>query len=138
MKLPEFQKKYGIKRIDFGKVHKGEGTEETGSDEIVCPYCGSSWGIEAEDIDECLKGMTVQCGFCDKNFRVEGEVTISTTCIPMEDAVLENRKYIESSYKHMDECAKAGCEWNNAFGVVEWEVYKNYARPLFENMEGEE
>ena len=119
-------------------MHRGNGTEETGSNEFICPYCGSSWDIEAEDIDECLNGMTVQCGFCDKNFRVECEATILTTCIPMEDAVLDNRLYIERSYKHMDECAKAGCEWDNAFGVVEWEVYKDYARPLFENMEGEE
>lgn len=138
MKLPEFQKKYRIKRINFDKVHRNLDLDrEHGTDEIICPYCGEKWSIEAEEIDDCLGGMTVQCGFCDKNFRVEGAITIETTCTPMEDAVLDERENIERNYRHMDECAEKGCEWDDAYGVVEWEMYRDYARPLFENAESE-
>ena len=35
----------------------------------------------------------------------------------------------------MDICDEKGCEWDSPFGVVEYETYKQYAEPLFKNME---
>lgn len=35
----------------------------------------------------------------------------------------------------MDDCNEKGCEWDNPWGVVEYETYKEYAEPLFENLE---
>lgn len=45
------------------------------------------------------------------------------------------KRCIESNYEHMDQCDRCGCEWDNPFGVVEYETYKKYAEPLFKNME---
>ena len=135
MTLKEMQEKYNIKRINFDEVKKSGYYEESGCDEIVCPYCGHEFEFEAEDIDDILSGTTYECPECGMNIFVEGETSIYTHCKPMEDAVLENKRYIESDYKHMDECADKGCTWESPIGVVEWEIFKKYARPLFENLE---
>lgn len=42
---------------------------------------------------------------------------------------------IKQNYEYMDICAEKGCEWYSPFGVVEYETYKQYAEPLFKNME---
>lgn len=138
MTLKEMQEKYNIKRINFDEVKKSECGEEYGYDALVCPYCGYEFNYESEDIDEILGGTTYECPECEKNFFVEGEQEIKCYCKPMEDAVLENRRYIEDDYKHMDECAERGVTWESPLGTVEWEVFRKYARPLFENMEKEE
>ena len=62
-------------------------------------------------------------------------MSIDTTCTPIEDKVIERRNHIESDYQYMDGCDEKGCEWDNPWGVVEYETYKEYAEPLFENME---
>jgi len=137
MNLSEFQKKYGIKRIDFNKVKPSGHETEYGTDRLICPYCGSDIEYEAEETDSILCGEPYQCPECEKWFYASGEVSIDTTCTPIEDKVLDRftREYIQDTYKHMDECAKLGCQWDvPPYGVVEWEVYKDYAEPLFENM----
>ena len=94
-------------------------------------------GYEGEETEEIIKGTSIQCCNCDKWFYAEGEVTIDTTCTPIEDKVLEPwvKRNIEQSYEHMDICDEKGCEWDSPFGVVEYETYKQYAEPLFKNME---
>ena len=49
--------------------------------------------------------------------------------------VIERRNHIESDYQYMDSCDEKGCEWDNPWGVVEYETYKEYTEPLFENLE---
>ena len=139
MNLAEYQKKYGIKRIDFSKVERTELDEQYGTDRAICPYCELEFEYEAEDIDDILGGMVMQCPQCEKNFYIEGELTVDTTCKPMEDAVLDNRRYIEAEYDHGDKCEAKGMEWpEKQIGMVEWETYAKWARPLFENMEKDE
>ena len=137
--LAKFQKKYGIKRIDFEDIEPTGLDEEYAEDRFVCPYCHTEMEYESEDTEEVLKGMTVECIECGKNFRVEGEVTINTTCTPLEDYVLQGwcRRHIESMYQHDDECNEKGLQWdlNNRYGVIEWEVWKEYAEPLIHNKE---
>lgn len=139
LNLKQFQEKYGIKRIDFSKVHEVEEEETYGSDNLICPYCGAENEYEAEQTDEILQGTPWQCYECEKWFYAEGEISIDTTCTPIENKVLEHftRTEIERSYEHMDKCDENGCKWDGKYGVLEWETYKNYAEPLFENMEGE-
>lgn len=134
MNLSEFQKKYGIKRIDFSKVKPSGCETEYDTDKLVCPYCGEKINYESEEIDDILKGESYQCPQCEKWFYASGEISVDTTCTPMEDAVLEHQYHIEGTYQHMDECDKIGCEWDNPHGVVEWETYKKFAEPLFKNM----
>jgi hypothetical protein len=139
MKLSEFQKRFGIKRIDFSKVKPSRMEEQWESDKLKCPYCLEEIEYESEEIDAILKGEPYQCPECEKWFYAEGEVTIDTTCYPMEDAVIRHRRHIESTYDHMDKCEAGGVDWpDNRYGIVEWEVYNEYARPLFENEEKEE
>ena len=135
MKLKEFQEKHGIKRIDFEKVMPAEYDEQHSSDNLICPYCGSENELEGEYLEKVLNGTPFQCGNCDKWFYAEGEMTIESTCTPMENKVLEPyiKRNIMRSYKHMDECDRLGCEWDRPYGVVEYETYREYARPLFEN-----
>lgn len=138
--LKQFQDKYGIRRIDFSKVHEVEHEKTYGSDKLICPYCGAENEYEAEDTDEVLNGTPWQCYECEKWFYAEGEISIDTTCTPIENKVLEpfTRNEIERMYAHMDECDEKGCKWGRNRGVVEWEMYKEYAEPIFENMEGED
>lgn len=137
MKLKEFQEKYHIRRIDFNQIKPTENDVEYGSDKLICPYCKAVNEYEAEETEEIIKGTPIQCCDCDKWFYAEGEVTIDTTCTPIEDKVLEPwvKRNIEQSYEHMDTCDEKGCEWYSPFGVVEYETYKQYAEPLFKNME---
>ena len=137
MKLKEFQEKYHIRRIDFNQIKPTENDVEYGSDKLICPYCKAVNEYEAEETEEIIKGTPIQCCDCDKWFYAEGEVTIDTTCTPIEDKVLEPwvKRNIEQSYEHMDTCDEKGCEWDSPFGVVEYETYKQYAEPLFKNME---
>ena len=138
MNLKEYQERFGIKRINFDKVHRTDLDETDGTDNVICPYCGYEFEIEAEDIDSVLRGTVMTCGECDKNFYVEGEATINTTCTPMADAVINNRRHIESAYNHSDECDKNGMDFpESRYGFVEWETYRDWARPLFENGESE-
>ena len=137
MKLKEFQEKYHIRRIDFNQIKPTENDVEYGSDKLICPYCKAVNEYEAEETEEIIKGTPIRCCDCDKWFYAEGEVTIDTTCTPIEDKVLEPcaKRNIEQSYEHMDTCDEKGCEWGSPFGVVEYETYKQYAEPLFKNME---
>lgn len=84
-------------------------------------------------------GMTVECIECGKNFRVEAEITVNTTCTPLEDFVLKGwvHRNIEGMYRHNDECNEKGLQWdlNRRYEVVEWEVWKEYAEPLIHNKE---
>lgn len=139
MNLAEYQQRFKIRRIDFNKVRRTEIDETYADDKMVCPYCGCEIEYEAEDTGEVIKGMTYQCPECDKWFRAEGEVTVNVTCAPMEDAVINNRYNIERSYEHINECEKRGMEFpDRQSGFVEWETYYEWAKPLFENQEGEE
>ena len=137
MKLKEFQEKYHIRRIDFNQIKPTENDVEYGSDKLICPYCKAVNEYEGEETEEIIKGTSIQCCDCDKWFYAEGEVTIDTTCTPIEDKLLEAwiKRNIEQSYEHMDTCDEKGCEWDSPFGVVEYETYKQYAEPLFKNME---
>lgn len=140
MKLIDFQKKFHIRRINFADVSPApDNVSETyASDKLICPYCGAEIEFEAEDTDEILGGTPWQCIECGKYFYAQGEVSIDTTCTPMEDKVLENQKYIESMYDHMDRCAQKDTEFDdNPHGVLEYEMYKDYAEPLFANMRKE-
>lgn len=136
MNLKEFQKKYGIRRIDFDKVELSDFEEEYAEDELICPYCKAKIKYDAEEINDILDGTPYQCSNCEKWFYADGEISVDTTCTPIEDKVLEHftKKYIEDTYSYMDECDSKGCEWDNPYGCVEYELYKQYAEPLFENM----
>ena len=137
MKLKEFQEKYHIRRIDFNQINPTGNDVEYGSDKLICPYCKAVNEYEAEETEEIIKGTPIQCCDCDKWFYADGEVTIDTTCTPIENKVLEPwvKRNIEQSYEHMDTCDEKGCEWDSPFGVIEYETYKQYAEPLFKNME---
>ena len=137
MNLKEYQRLFGIKRIDFGKIHRTNLEEECASDEIICPYCKCKIQYEAEETDEIIRGTAWKCPECEKWFYVSAEVTVDTTSVPMEDAVIDHRKYIERSYSHIDECEAHGMNFpTKACGFVEYEVYQKWAKPLFENMGG--
>ena len=134
--LQEFQKLHGIKRINFDKVHPTDLEEQLGSDNLICPYCENKIEYDAEQIEDILHGTSYQCPYCEKWFYAEGEMEINTWCKPMEDAVIDNRRYIEQMYAHMDMCSEKGLLFpENRYGNVEWEKYYEYAMPLFENME---
>lgn len=137
MNLAEYQDLFGIKRIDFNKVHRTNLNEQYADDEIICPYCESKIWYEAEDTDEIIRGITWECPDCGKWFYVDAEVTVNTTSYPMEDAVIDNRRYIERSYEHIDECEAHNMEFpKKTYGFVEWETYQKWAKPLFKNQEG--
>lgn len=132
--LKEYQKMHGIKRIDFSKVEPSGLKEQESTDELVCPYCKSPFDYEAEDIDDILGGAKFKCPFCDKWFFAEGEMSINTWSKPIEDAVLEHQRYIEDTYAYFDKCAEKGLLFDgDRTGCVEWETFKDYAMPLFEN-----
>lgn len=138
MNLAEYQKKFGIKRIDFDKVHRTNLEEQYADDELICPYCESKIQYEAEDTGEVIRGTAWECPNCGKWFYVDAEVAINTTSYPMEDAVINNRRYIERSYEHIDECEAHGMDFpEKSIGFVEWEIYQQWAKPLFKNHEGE-
>lgn len=136
MNLKEFQKKYGIRRIDFDEVEPTDYEEQYAEDKLICPYCNIKIEYDAEDINDILGGTPYQCPNCEKWFYADGEISIDTTCTPMEDKALDGsiKKYIEDTYSYMDKCDSKGCEWDNPYGCVEYELYKQYAEPLFENM----
>lgn len=137
MRLQEVREKHGIKRIDFSKIKRDEEAEEEyGSDKLICPYCKKEIEYNGEEINDIINGESYQCPFCDKWFYAEGEISLNTTCTPMEDAVINHRNHIEGTYKHMDECDEKGLDFSkNIYRTVEWDVYREFARPLFENME---
>ncbi len=137
MKLEEVRKKHKIKRIDFAKVHRNEeDLEEYGSDKLICPYCKEEIEYEAEEIQDILKGEPYQCPECEKWFYAEAEMSLETTCTPIEDKVIDERLHIERTYEHMDKCDAAGLDFSESiYETVEWSVFTEYARPLFENME---
>lgn len=135
MNLKEFQKKYHIRRIDFEKVEPSGFEEEYASDKLICPYCKSSIDYDCEDANDMLSGTPFLCPECEKWFYASGEVSIDTTCTPIEDKVIERRSHIKSDYQYMDDWNEKGCEWDNPWGVVEYETYKEYAEPLFKNLE---
>lgn len=137
MRLQEVIEKHGIKRIDFSKIKRdGEAEEEYGSDNLICPYCKKVFEYDSEEIQDILNGEPYQCPDCYKWFYVEAEMSLETTCTPMEDAVMRHRRHIEETYAHMDECDKRGLDFSkNVYQTVEWSVYREFAEPLFENME---
>lgn len=136
MNLAEYQKRFGIKRIDFSKVHRTNLEEQYGEDDLICPYCQTRIEYEAEYTDDVIRGTAWRCPECNKWFYVDAEVTVNTTCYPMEDAAIDHRRYIEHSYEHIDECEKKGMDFpEKQYGFVEWKTYCRWAKPLFENAE---
>lgn len=135
MKLAELREKYGIKRIDFNKVQKTGFDETYNDDKLECPYCKYVFDFEGEETGDILKGEPYQCPECEKWFYTEGEMYITTTCTPIEDYVLCQKSHIETAYKHLDKCEEKGADYGSPYGCEEWDIYKEYARPLFENME---
>ena len=136
--LKEFQEKFGIKRIDFSNVKNCERETQYGSDELICPYCEKKFDYESEEVQGMLSGEPWECPYCGKWFYVEGEASIDTYCYPMERAVLAHRRGIERTYEYMDKCAEKGLLFeDNRYGIVEWEVYAEFAKPYFENLEVE-
>ena len=132
--LKEYQRMHGIKRIDFSKVELSGLKEREGMDELICPYCETAFDYEAEDIDSILGGTKYQCPHCEKWFFAEGEISVNTWCKPMEDAVLERQWHIEDTYRHLDKCAERGLLFDSdRSGCVEWDTFRDYAMPLFEN-----
>ena len=141
--LLDFIENLGIKRIDFDDIVPSEFDEQYGDDnKLICPYCEEEIEYCGEETDTILKGVTYQCPNCEKWFRVEAEVIISTTCTPLENHLLKTwvRREIENRYKHDDECNEKGLIWdmNKKYSYVEWETYKEYAEPLFENQKKDE
>lgn len=136
MRLQEVREKHGIKRIDFSKVHRHkEDLEEYGTDILICPYCKERIEYWSEDIDDIIRGVEYSCPKCGKWFYAEAEISLNTTCTPMEDAVINRRGSIEGIYQHMDECDEKGFDFSKSiYETVEWNVYIHFARPLFENM----
>lgn len=136
MNLKEYQEKFGIKRIDFNKV-KRNGLFACGDDELICPYCQHNFEYESEEIENIMNGVNYQCPKCEKYFYVTGEMSINTHCLSMEDAVVENEKYIKSCYDSIDELEerKFNFKKSGLYISLEWEVYYDYAKPLFENQE---
>jgi len=136
--LEEFMKECGIKRIDFDAIEPTGLEEEYGTDELICPYCGTHVQYEGEETDEIIRGTVYQCPECERHFNVEAEVSINTTCKPLEDYLLEPwvRRNIEGRYAHDDECDSKGMDWDadKKYSYIEWQTYKEYAEPLFENM----
>lgn len=134
MNLKEFQERFGIKRINFEDVEESKYDKEYASDNMICPYCKESVELPTEDYNDALHGTPIECPCCGKWFFVEAEISIETTTMPMETAVLEHKDSIERIYKHIDECEKAGIEFpQKRWDSIEWEAYWNFARPLFEN-----
>lgn len=136
MNLEQFHEKFGIKRIDFSKVRKTGLETQYGSDNLICPYCEKTFEYDAEEIDDILGGESYQCPFCEKWFYAKGEASIDTWCTPMEEAVIEHQRHIQQTYDHIDDCLDHGLRFDdNRCGNVEWEVYAEYARPYFKNLE---
>lgn len=136
--LKDFMDKHGIKRIDFDAIEMSDAEEEFATDKLVCPYCGCEMELMGEEYDDVLKGTAYQCEDCEKWFYVEAEMSINTTCKPMEDYLLEPwvKRNIQGRYDHDDQCNEKGMIWDldNKFQYIEWQTYKEYAEPLFENM----
>lgn len=137
--LKQYQEINGIKRINFNEVEPSEFEEEYASDEMICPYCKKTVPYEAEETDNIIRGTAYQCPYCNEWFYVSAEITVETTCTPMETAVLDHKRHIEGMYDHMDKCAEHGLLFPpTKYGNVEWETYYEFARPLFENQKMEE
>ena len=49
-----------------------------GTDEIVCPYCGESFGLDSWEvfIDEMTKTATLDCDKCGKTFTCAPEYSV--------------------------------------------------------------
>ena len=136
MNLKQWQEKFGVKRIDFTKIQPSGKAEQMADDKLICPYCENEIEYECEETDDIIKGTTYQCPHCEKWFYASADITVNTYSTPMEDAVLQSRRYIEETYKHVDSCEALGIDWEDKqYGYVEWSVYADYAKPLFENME---
>ena len=139
MNLKQWQEKFGVKRIDFSKIKPSGKAEQTGDNELICPYCEAVIEYECEETESILKGEAYQCPCCEKWFYASADITVNTYCTPMEDAVLDSKRYIQDTYDHVDKCEELGIDWEDKqYGYVEWSVYADYARPLFENMEKEQ
>lgn len=139
MNLKEMQKKFHIKRINFDKIKPSGCKKSYGTNQLVCPYCSAINEYEYEDESSLLEGTNWQCCSCGKWFYADGEISMETTCTPIEDKILEPNTQIciKLGYQHMDECEKAGTHWDSPFGTVEYLTYKQYAEPLFENAKKE-
>ena len=136
MNLSQFREKHCIKRIDFSKVKRSGLEDQCETDALRCPYCKALIELCTDDYDEVLRGSSMQCPTCDKWFYATAEISIETTCIPISDAVIDNKRHIETTYQYMDECDEKGVDFSGKkYGIVEWEIYKEFARPLFENEE---
>lgn len=132
--LVDYQKQFGIKRIDFSKIQPTGIEEQYENEQLRCPYCKGVIYYDSEEIDTILHGTSWWCPNCEKNFYVTAEVTVNTTCTPMPDAVIDWRRHIENTYSHIDELERRGFDFPDyQHGFVEWEIYWEFAKPLFEN-----
>ncbi len=134
MNLSEYQLINGIRRINFDEL-KPTGIDESIAENIlVCPYCNESIEYDKYEEDDIVNGTEYQCPCCNKWFYAEGEVSITTTCRPIEDKIIFSRKYIEAMYRNMDTDDALGRDFSeNNFSNKELYVYQHYAKPLFEN-----
>lgn len=135
MNLNEYQKAHGIKRIDFSKVKRSGKNPTYAENILVCPYCDGNIEYDSYDEEEILSGTTYECPHCGKQFYAEGEVTtISTTCKPIEDVIMDRQKHIEANYRDMDDCDAKGMDfYENQRASRELHMYNEYGRPFFEN-----
>ena len=138
MTLKQWQDKFGVKRIDFTTVKPSGLDYQCGEDVLICPYCETEVEYESEETEDIIKGEPYQCPECGKWFYAEADITVNTYCSPMEETVLQHRRYIQDTYDYVDKCEALGTEWpDTRYGLVEWNVYDEYARPYFANQEGE-
>lgn len=136
MNLKQWQEKFGVKRIDFAMVKPSGLDYQCGTDAMVCPYCNAEFEYESEETESILRGEAYQCPECNKWFYVDADVTIDTYCYPMEETILQHKRYIQDTYDYVDKCEALGTDWpDTRYGLVEWSVYDEYARPYFENQE---
>lgn len=135
MKLRDYQKKYGISRIDFSKVKPVDKEKTYSTNEMICPYCGGTSDLADIDIDSITQGMPVYCGWCEKNFYVEAELSLNTICSPIENEILERKDSIMANYRHLDVCDAHNVDFDEKIkrGNIEWDIYHEFTKPLLEN-----
>lgn len=101
--------------------------------------------LTLEDMIKALKCISSQdaegdCYMDHENFKhMEDDKYKRITCGTGENLKdwISGRDAVGCPYhqKTYGTCYEKGCEWDNPWGVVEYETYKEYAEPLFKNLE---